>query len=487
MQYFTTQQIGPRRHLTPEGYLLCLDVPIARVGTQEYGPGEVPVPPGPDGIIHIERGEDQVFRLETIASANGKSFVDEHPMVADPMEDGWDVNPENYREFDRGVMLNPRRGEADLADYLVADILVKDAATIQAINDGKVEISCGYNADYETLGPGRGRQHNIIINHGALVPQGRCGPSCSIGDQIMRFQDKLKGGVSSSVMDKALKALDKIKNGFKARDEAMLAEGMGEVRDSIEAAAEGGPDGGGDHHIHIHTNGSEAKDDDPADLGALKEEGDGEADPVAARMDRLEATLAKLVPAIEKLLGGEDVDGDGEVPEDEGEGGDPTEDALPEELTDADAKPPTGVQDRRRARDSAHLQEGFDGVLAKAELLAPGIRLPTFDAKADAARTIDSLCRLRRAALRTAWATDDGRSVINQVYQGDLSKNLGAMDCAKAALVFNGAAALVRSQTNAQLSSHHGTRDNADAKKGPRSLAEINEMNRVTYGQPKRG
>jgi len=47
MRYYTTHSLSPNIEETPEGYLLCRDVPIARTGVQEYLSEEVPVEPGP--------------------------------------------------------------------------------------------------------------------------------------------------------------------------------------------------------------------------------------------------------------------------------------------------------------------------------------------------------------------------------------------------------------------------------------------------------
>ena len=70
LQYFATEQLGPKRRLTPEGFLLCEDVPIARIGMQLYAEGEVPVPADIEGHVQVDRHPEDVFRPETIASAN---------------------------------------------------------------------------------------------------------------------------------------------------------------------------------------------------------------------------------------------------------------------------------------------------------------------------------------------------------------------------------------------------------------------------------
>jgi hypothetical protein len=67
---------------------------------------------------------------------------------------------------------------------LIVDVLVKDKDTIAKVQDGLRQISLGYNANYIQLAPGKGRQRNIIVNHVALVDQGRCGLRCAVQDEM---------------------------------------------------------------------------------------------------------------------------------------------------------------------------------------------------------------------------------------------------------------------------------------------------------------
>ena len=39
-EFYTVEQLSPRREKTPEGFLLCKDVPISRVGEFDYTPLE---------------------------------------------------------------------------------------------------------------------------------------------------------------------------------------------------------------------------------------------------------------------------------------------------------------------------------------------------------------------------------------------------------------------------------------------------------------
>ncbi|MDN8999636.1 DUF2213 domain-containing protein, partial [Staphylococcus aureus] len=82
-------KIGPKRSLTPEGFLLCEGVPIARTGTQDYAYFELPGLEAKDGVIVAERGADVLFSAETIASFEGKPITIGHPPDF--------VNPRNWR------------------------------------------------------------------------------------------------------------------------------------------------------------------------------------------------------------------------------------------------------------------------------------------------------------------------------------------------------------------------------------------------------
>ena len=240
MRFYTTSDLGPLRSYTPDGFLVCRDAVLARCGTQAYGPGETPIA---GDFVSIERHPEDVFEPEAIASANGKPVVNDHPM------DAWgnriDVTPHNWRDLVVGVCQNPRRSTDD---FLVADLVIYDAGAIQLINNGKRQLSCGYDAEYENLGPNRGRQRAIRINHVALVDQARCGPLCSIGDQVRhdphsgQFMPKYGSGgshehrlheLSSSQLENEINRASERSSQHNA---AMIAAGRGTEKYSETAA-----------------------------------------------------------------------------------------------------------------------------------------------------------------------------------------------------------------------------------------------------------
>ena len=158
----------------PEGFLLCLNVPVARTGTQDYLPQELGLPPGPS-LIPVYRPEEEVFSPECIASFEGMAVTNDHP------PDG--VTVENARSLQRGHAHNVRRGSGEESDLLLADLIITDPTLIDAIlHGGKREISCGYTYDLCEEN-GQYIQRKIRGNHVAVVDAGRAGHRVSIKDE----------------------------------------------------------------------------------------------------------------------------------------------------------------------------------------------------------------------------------------------------------------------------------------------------------------
>ena len=133
---FTPSKISENIKETPEGFLLCLGVPICRTGWQEYGYGETPIKTGDDGKVWIHRDPEEVFRPQTIASFNAKSITIKHP-------DDF-VAPENWKELTCGIAQNIRKADetdGDGEEMLLADLLITDEIAIGLIKNGLREVS----------------------------------------------------------------------------------------------------------------------------------------------------------------------------------------------------------------------------------------------------------------------------------------------------------------------------------------------------------
>lgn len=414
--FYTTGQIGRTRETTPEGYLLCRDVPIARIGKLMYGNGEVPVTADSSGLIIIERGEDVLFDPRTIASFEGKPVTDDHP-------DDW-VNPENWKELSKGSANNVRRGEDVDSDCLVADLLITDKDMIDAVMAEKVEISLGYDADYLEISVGKGIQTNIFGNHIAVVDKGRCGSRCKIGDSFMPKKTGLLDGLR-----KKLK---------RTIDEAL--EEAEETTDSEEETEDEDEKGGtqtGDAAVNRQI------------LKMLKT--------MDARMTALEKKKTKDSDDPEKT-GDEDT---------EDEDTETKDDILNAEK--AEKLSEKGVQN--------HTGDSLSAVLSRAEILAPGIKLPTLDS----ANNGKAVLNAKRIALKQAYATADGQKAIAPFI--GIHTDFSTMPAQTIDMAFTGAAELIKQQNNAAgVRSGISTKDWGRAAPSP---AEMNARNREFWNKGK--
>lgn len=383
-RWFTPETLSARQRMTPEGFLLCEAVPIARTGTLIYDESEIPVEGGPGGLVTIERNADEVFRAETMASFEGKPVTLSHP-------DDF-VNPSNWRQLSVGIVQNVRRGTDVEQDLMLADLLITDAEAIELVrrdNDPNSErlrqVSCGYDADYEQLAPGRGRQTTIVGNHVALVERGRCGPRCAIGD--------------SDTMSKTKKRsfADRLRAAFMSKD----AEAAEELAKEAETADE--------EENEEETESS--KTGDAASKLILKE-----LRALSARVGDMEAKLEKT----------ED--------DDEEESEETTDDVL--EAENAEHNSAAGGE--TYTGDSAALTD----LRSRAEILVPGITFGTRDGKVKVA---DHICSCQRQALTKAMANDDGKAVVEPFLFG---RALDKLTADQVAAAFNGASELAKVRNN---------------------------------------
>ena len=175
MRYHTQSRLSEHMFETPEGFLLCPGVAIARTGPQPYAADEVADDvEGFSDVVVMLRDEDEVFDSEAMASFEGKPLVIDHPDE--------DVNPDNWKELAVGHVQNVRRGEGTDDDLLVADILVTDAEAIRLIRkEGLRELSCGYDARNEAAWDGKPTSAATtsrssptgVAGHGAASTTGR--------------------------------------------------------------------------------------------------------------------------------------------------------------------------------------------------------------------------------------------------------------------------------------------------------------------------
>jgi hypothetical protein len=226
MPKYLSIMLSPNLEKTPEGYLICRNVPICRSGFQDYYGRELKGFPGyqdswgldPETKYSVHRPKEEVLHPDTIASFNGKTVVDEHP-------DGSVVIVENEGELNCGHIQDVGEGEPVDIDgkkevTLKGDLHIKDPTLIEKVyppgdpESGIRDVSCGYALMLKRLADGTLVMYHIRGNHVAVVSKGRAGSRIAIQDSappeiktekrkpIMNLMDLILGrGIKAMVPD----------------------------------------------------------------------------------------------------------------------------------------------------------------------------------------------------------------------------------------------------------------------------------------------
>ena len=460
MRFYTTEKIGPKRSFTPEGFLLCEDVAICRTGEMFYGPGETPIECGDNGYVTVTRDESAVFHPVFLASFEGKPVTNDHPRE--------EVNPRNWKHYAVGTVINPRRGTEDMAGFMVADLLITDEQAIHDIMSGKREVSCGYDAEYESLGRGYGRQYDMVGNHVALVRAGRCGNRCAIGDGKFKTEDH---AMARSTKDRK-SMWDRIIAAARAGDDAALEE----LR--REDMTHDGEDP--EEHIHIHN-------------GSTRDEAAHEAiTTLTGRMDASDKLLGKIA----KKLGVTDTDEEEESEEEKEKKRKAAEDAARQAAEQAAAKlvadalaeeaPQGQAEAAKTAKDSSFLADSHQELVSLGEVLVPGYSAPTFDKMAAPKITLDAIHAGRKNVLTLACATTDGKELIQRL-NGGKALVFDSMAAKDVRTLFRAAGNAKKEQAAAAVAAATQDRGRSkpaetEKKSAPRSLKDLNKLHEKHFG-----
>lgn len=167
---------APRR--TTDGYM-AVRARAARTGIYDYLAAEVGAPSSfkPTDVVKVYRDAAEVFAADAVRSFVGRPITNDHPHEP--------VSAVNWRDHARGTVMGAMRD----GEYLAFDLVLMDAAAIQAVEAGKRELSNGYQCALDwtpgTTPDGQhydARQVGIRGNHVALVDTGRAGSHCAIKD-----------------------------------------------------------------------------------------------------------------------------------------------------------------------------------------------------------------------------------------------------------------------------------------------------------------
>jgi hypothetical protein len=435
-KYFVVSKLSENMHETPEGFLLCIGVPIARTGSMLYGEGETPLETGEDGTIEVSRAEEEVFRPQTIASFEGKPVTIAHPNEF--------VTADNWSRLAKGVVQNVRRGVGDQGDSLIADLLITDSIAIQLVKNGLREVSCGYEAEYTQTAEGKGTQANIIGNHVALVDEGRAGSEYAIKDHKGVKMDKKNLlekllAVVGITKDEAKKLVQDAEAPVVEKKEEKAADAPAYDAEALMKAVK-------DLNAIVSnmTSPTEAAVDTEKEMEE-KPAKDAEVAP------GLEERLTKLEAAVSKLLERESKEDEVPVVTDE----DSEEEAMDEEMEGEEE-----AEDAMCTGDTA----------SRAEILSPGL-----DTKG---KTND----VKAKALKACYGTKEGKALIDQLNGGKAP----AFDSAeKIEMLFTATSEVLKAQRNRDMTKTRQVRDQELVDGTPQERVmtpeKQNEMNEKFY------
>lgn len=160
---------------TADGYLIA-DAFAARTGIQTYLGSELNRPDLAQ--VRVYRPEEEVRAADAMASFSHTPVTLGHPK---------EVNAENWKALAVGEVSTEAVWDGS---RIRMPLIIKDAAAIEAVETGAArELSPGYTCEIDWT-PGttpEGQvydavQRNIRVNHLAIVPKGRAGHECRIGD-----------------------------------------------------------------------------------------------------------------------------------------------------------------------------------------------------------------------------------------------------------------------------------------------------------------
>jgi len=464
-RFYVSEQLSEHIGETPEGFLVCASVPLTRTGVFEYTASEVPVEASLDGTVKIQRDDDEVFAQNTIASFEGKPVTINHP-------EGM-VTPENWSELAHGIVQNVRRGQGEMSDLLLGDLLITTEKGIELVKSGLREVSCGYDAQYEQIEKGKGRQKEIIGNHIALVTKGRAGGRCAIQDgKTCTGCGKCTCNKDNAITTKEdiykMKAKDLFKRIFpKSRFADALAdedlgepapvEGMDDVEKAQQAAAEAKASAeqaveAAQQAAEAAKQASEAKEveEPPAEEPPGEENIEDESPDLASIVERLD----KLEALIQELIRIETEEGHEELPAGDAEGEEGKEKDL-EEVQDDD-------------EEEEGWEEEFNDVASNAEIIDPDIIVTPPKTKDAAPRQIK---RIKMVALKSAM-TSDSAPIVNKLLNG---KQLEALKPAELDVVFHTASKMIAKVRDSKVQ-----KSTVDAKSYFKGISsEIEKINKA--------
>jgi len=203
-----------------QGYLIVKGR-IAKAGVLQYLGREIGINDRANELFDVHQTKEELFSPETIKSFEGMPITILHP-------EDMEVTAKDWKEKSVGHIQNVEPE----GDSLACNVYVQDEAAIKVIDEfGIEELSCGTDTILDIRG-GSIVKTKIRGNHVAIVPNGRCGSSCKLGDEgiQMKLKEKMK------LVDGFNNAINKLR-GLKVGDSAEdVKQGAEQAQTAINEA-----------------------------------------------------------------------------------------------------------------------------------------------------------------------------------------------------------------------------------------------------------
>lgn len=264
--------------------------------------------------------------------------------------------------------------------------------------------------------------------------------------------------------------LDRIKAAFKQKDESALNAALAELPESGAAVV----------HTHVHVRDEREDKEEEKEEEKEKKTRDRVMDAFDKRLEKVEDAVSDIAADVKSIK-----DAKKDEEEEEEEEFKKSEEVTKDEEIEFEAEAPPGTGDSawKGIKDSKPFETGFQETVALAEIICPGIQVPTFDAKSKPGKTVNQICQFRRRTLDVAYgAQPETKAFIDELLSGH---DLKTRKCGDVRTLFQAVGVFKKNQNNQAMTSrttdsfNPGTKASAGGSK--LSAAEVNKRNAEFY------
>ncbi len=211
---------------------LTVDAVLARSGVQKYLNAELGEPG--TGIVGVFRPPEEITTDKSIKTFTNLPVTDNHPNEM--------VTVDNIKKYGKGSISAVNVVQLDGETALATQLTITDKDLIQAVKQGKKELSVGYtNVLVQNDGSYKGEdykyiQTDIIANHIAVVDAGRCGGICKMMiDNTSKTIKKGDGKMKVKIKGEEYDVPDAVANEIKQLKGKSADEGSEKEKENKEA------------------------------------------------------------------------------------------------------------------------------------------------------------------------------------------------------------------------------------------------------------